>query len=119
MDWSKTRKLRVSPFRDTPPVYVRTFSESRASDISLHALLSLHTDPDRMVTVVGSSTYVEKVKDILGEHKIRLMNLQKAVHAKHQGLLLVAEPKGQADLRKMFDLIESIKEDTVRFQEIA
>ena len=118
MDWSKTRKAKVSPFRDTPPIYLRIFSRRRSSDVALHALLSLKEDPDKMVTITGSHAYVEEVKPLVEGHKVRLLNFQKAVHAAHQGLLLVAEPESQPDMRRMFDLVTQIKADIAEQKDI-
>lgn len=118
MDWSKTRKVKVNVLNNSKPIYLRTFSRDRLLDAGIHALFALQEKTDRVVTIVGSREDIEELKPRVDGIKVRLMNFQKANHAKHMGLLLMIEPEGQADMRRMFDLVERIKPDTVGYQTV-
>ncbi len=111
MDWNKTRKVRVNPFKEEPTIELRVFGPyaSRTTDMCVHVQFAVNKGSDDMITVVGTKSYLAELQERLGSTPARLLNFQKAVHAKHSGLLLVAEPDNQADVERMEQLLRGVK----------
>jgi len=111
MDWNKTRKVRVNPFKAEPNIELRVFGpySARTVDMCLHTRFAISHSNHNMVTVVGTKAYLSELQEELGGTGARLLNFQKAVHAKHSGLLLIAEPDNQADVERMEQLLRGVK----------
>lgn len=115
MDWTKTRKAQL--FRNSSPIYLRVFGRElpqRGTIIGVHALMALEHEAGKLITIVGSTNDVGELKDIVGNCKVRLLNFQKALRAKHHGLLLISEPSETPDVERMVELLDRIKQDVAK-----
>lgn len=121
LDWSKTRNVSMpNTFNDEgdDPVEIRTFVldyPNRAQHVSIHAMTALLCDEARLVTVIGASVDVSAVKEKLEGQNVRLLNLQKALRAKHRGLILLMEPEATPEYTRLSRLIAglNIQESTI------